>query len=123
MLGSAALVGFVSSTDLGRSRAFYEARLGLALVSTGELACVFDCAGTELRVTLVDSVAAAPYTVLGWNVPDIAGAVRELAVRGVEFVRYPALQQDALGIWSAPSGARVAWFRDPDGNTLSLTQR
>ena len=92
-------------------------------MSTGELACVFDCTGTELRVTLVDSAAAAPYTVLGWNVPDIAGAVRDLAGRGVEFVRYPALQQDALGIWSAPSGARVAWFRDPDGNTLSLTQR
>ena len=123
MLGSAALVGFVGSTDLGRSRAFYEERLGLSLVSTGELACVFDCTGTELRVTLVDSAAAAPYTVLGWNVPDIAGAVRDLAGRGVEFVRYPALQQDALGIWSAPSGARVAWFRDPDGNTLSLTQR
>ncbi len=123
MLGSAALVAFAGSTDLGRSRAFYEERLGLSLVSTGEQACVFDCAGTELRVTLVDSVAAAPYTVLGWRVPDIAGAVRELAGRGVEFVRYAALQQDALGIWRAPSGAHVAWFRDPDGNTLSLTQR
>ena len=123
MLGSAALVGFAGSTDLGRSRAFYEERLGLSLVSTSELACVFDCAGTELRVTLVDSLAAAPYTVLGWSVPDIAGAVRELAGRGVEFARYPALRQDALGIWSAPSGARVAWFRDPDGNTLSITQR
>ena len=123
MLGSAALVAFAGSADLGRSRAFYQDRLGLLLVSTGEQACVFDCGGTELRVTLVGSVAAAPYTVLGWRVPDIARAVRELAGRGVEFVRYPALQQDALGIWRAPSGARVAWFRDPDGNTLSLTQR
>jgi catechol 2,3-dioxygenase-like lactoylglutathione lyase family enzyme len=123
MLGSAPLVAFAGATDLGRSRAFYEERLGLSLVSTGEHACVFDCAGTELRLTLVGSVAAAPYTVVGWGVPDIADAVRELAGRGVEFVRYPALQQDALGIWRAPSGARVAWFRDPDGNTLSLTQR
>jgi catechol 2,3-dioxygenase-like lactoylglutathione lyase family enzyme len=123
MLGSAALVAFAGSTDLGRSRAFYQDRLDLLLVSTAEQACVFDCGGTELRVTLVGSVAAAPYTVLGWRVPDISGAVRELAGRGVEFARFPALEQDALGIWRAPSGARVAWFRDPDGNTLSLTQR
>jgi catechol 2,3-dioxygenase-like lactoylglutathione lyase family enzyme len=122
MLGSAALVAFAGSADLARSRAFYEARLGLTVAHADERVCVFDCAGTALRVTLVDSVTPAPYTVLGWNVPDAGTAVRGLAARGVEFMRYAALEQDSLGIWDAPSGARVAWFRDPDGNTLSLTQ-
>lgn len=91
-------------------------------MSADERVCVFDCGGTALRVTLVGAVVAAPYTVLGWSVADIALAVGSLMERGVEFARYPALAPDALGIWHAPSGALVAWFRDPDGNTLSLTQ-
>jgi catechol 2,3-dioxygenase-like lactoylglutathione lyase family enzyme len=122
MLGSAALVAFAGSTDLGRSRAFYEDRLGLSLVSTGEQACVFDCGGSELRVTLVGSVAAAPYTVLGWRVPDIGAAVEELMGRGVEFARFDGMEQDSLGVWTAPGGVRVAWFRDPDGNVLAVSQ-
>jgi catechol 2,3-dioxygenase-like lactoylglutathione lyase family enzyme len=122
MLGSANLVAFAGCADLDRSRAFYEERLGLPLVRADAIACVFDCGGTALRVTLVDTVVAAPYTVLGWSVADIVLAVRSLAQRGVGFARYPALEQDDLGIWHAPSGALVAWFHDPDGNTLSLTQ-
>jgi catechol 2,3-dioxygenase-like lactoylglutathione lyase family enzyme len=122
MLGSANLVAFAGSADLDRSRAFYEERLGLPLARADARACVFDCGGTALRVTLVGTVVAAPYTVLGWSVADIGLAVRSLAELGVEFARYPALEQDDLGIWHAPSGALVAWFHDPDGNTLSLTQ-
>jgi len=74
-------------------------------------------------VTAVREVARGGYTVLGWRVSDIVTAVRDLAVRGVTFVRYPGLSQDEHGIWTAPSGAQVAWFTDPDGNTLSLTQQ
>ena len=75
-----------------------------------------------LRVTAVPEVARGGYTVLGWRVADIAAAVRELTVRGVSFLRYDGMSQDEHGIWTTPNGARVAWFADPDGNTLSLTQ-
>jgi predicted enzyme related to lactoylglutathione lyase len=76
-----------------------------------------------LRVTTVDRVDPAPYTVLGWLVGDLDAALHRLDERGVEPVRYDAMEQDAGGIWTSPSGSRIAWFRDPDGNTLSLTQR
>jgi hypothetical protein len=75
-----------------------------------------------LRVTAVPEVAQAGYTVLGWQVGDIAASVRDLAARGISFLRYHGMDQDQDGIWTAPTGARVAWFADPDGNTLSLTQ-
>ncbi|HSS12083.1 MAG TPA: hypothetical protein VLL25_19510, partial [Acidimicrobiales bacterium] len=87
------------------------------------IACVFDSHGTTLRVTLVNELITAPYTILGWTVSDIPETVRGLATRGVQFVRYEGFGQDELGIWTAPSGDKVAWFKDPDSNTLSLTQR
>jgi predicted enzyme related to lactoylglutathione lyase len=83
---------------------------------------VVDANGTMLRVTAVPEVAQAGYTVLGWRVRDIAASVRDLAASGVTFLRYDGMSQDQDGIWTAPSGARVAWFADPDGNTVSLTQ-
>jgi hypothetical protein len=86
-------------------------------------AVAFDAHGTQLRVTAVEQRVAAPYTVLGWAVPDIAGTIRDLVARGVAFERYDGMDQDADGVWQAPSGARIAWFQDPDGNVLSLTQR
>jgi catechol 2,3-dioxygenase-like lactoylglutathione lyase family enzyme len=122
MLESAALVAFAASTDLDRSRAFYQDVLGLTLVSQDDFACVFDAGGTMLRVTAVGELARAPYTVLGWQVPDITPMTRALAAKGVTFHRYDGMSQDADGIWTAPGGARVAWFPDPDGNVLSLTQ-
>ena len=76
----------------------------------------------QTRYPSDETFTPQPFTVLGWAVRDIAQTVRELAARGVAFHRYGFMQQDDLGIWSAPSGARVAWFPDPDGNTLSLTQ-
>jgi catechol 2,3-dioxygenase-like lactoylglutathione lyase family enzyme len=121
-LESAELVAFVAVTDLDRARAFYEGTLGLAVVEESPIACVFSTGGTSLRVTLVDEVAAAAYTVLGWSVVDIDAGVRELEAAGVVFDRFEGMEQDELGIWTAPGGARIAWFTDPDGNRLSLTQ-
>ena len=122
MLGSAALVAFAPTTDLDRAHAFYGDTLGLELVTRDGFACQFDAHGTPLRVSLVDTLTPAPGTVLGWLVPDVHATVRALADRGVTFARYDGMGQDEDGVWTAPSGDHVAWFQDPDGNTLSLTQ-
>jgi catechol 2,3-dioxygenase-like lactoylglutathione lyase family enzyme len=122
MLSGAELVAFVPTADAARSRDFYEGTLGLPLVEQTQFACVYRAHNAELRVTVVPSTARAAYTVLGWRVPDIAAAAEWLCERGVELMRYEGLQQDALGVWKAPSGARILWFSDPDGNVLSLTQ-
>jgi catechol 2,3-dioxygenase-like lactoylglutathione lyase family enzyme len=115
-------VAFVATRDLGRAKEFYRDALGLHLVSEDEFALVFDAAGTMLRVTRVEKPAAAKYTVLGWQVRDIVETAKQLQQAHVVLERYPGMQQDELSIWNAPSGARVAWFKDPDGNTLSITQ-
>jgi catechol 2,3-dioxygenase-like lactoylglutathione lyase family enzyme len=122
MLKSCDVMAFVAARDAKRARRFYRDVLGLALESEDKFALTFDAAGTMLRVQIVDDLDAAPYTVLGWSVPDIAAAVKELVERGVSFERYAFMEQDPSGVWTAPSGARVAWFKDPDGNTLSITQ-
>ena len=83
---------------------------------------MLDAHGTTLRVTAVPEVARGGCTVLGWRVADIITEVRGLAARGVSFLRYDGMSKDEHGIWTAPGGAKVAWFADPDGNTLSLTQ-
>ena len=122
-LGGHPIVAFVATTDAERARTFYRDTLGLKLASDElPFALVFDAGGIMLRVTLVREIKPAPYTVLGWHVPDAAAAARRLAAAGVRLQRYEGLNQDELGIWHAPSGAQVAWFRDPDGNTLSITQ-
>jgi catechol 2,3-dioxygenase-like lactoylglutathione lyase family enzyme len=122
MLKSRPIVAFVATTDPKRAKIFYAKTLGLRLVSEDGFALVFDAGGTMLRVATVKTLQPAGYTVLGWMVPDIAKAVRALVKRGVTFQRYDGMGQDDLGIWSSPGGARVAWFTDPEGNTLSLTQ-
>lgn len=122
-LASSSLVAFVGVCDPDRAKSFYRDRLGLRLVSEElPFALGFDVQGTMLRVTVVPEVKPAKFTVLGWKVPDIQGAVSSLYKAGVEFQRYAGLQQDGLGIWTSPNGARVAWFHDPDGNILSVTQ-
>jgi predicted enzyme related to lactoylglutathione lyase len=123
VLGSAELVAFVPSTDLTRSAHFYGEALGLDVGEIDPYACVVRSGATALRITLVESFTPHPFTVLGWSVPDIADSVRVLAGRGVQTVRYEWMDQDQLGIWTAPSGDQIAWFVDPDGNTLSLSQR
>jgi catechol 2,3-dioxygenase-like lactoylglutathione lyase family enzyme len=119
VLGSCDLVAFVATTDAARARDFYGEALALRLVEETPFACVFDAHGTTLRVTVAERVA---YTVLGWTVPDIARAIRALEARGVGMVGYEGLDQDQLGLWRAPGGASIAWFKDPDGNTLSVSQ-
>lgn len=122
LLGSQKLVAFIATCDPARAKVFYRDTLGLRLVSEDKFALVFDAAGTMLRIATVQEVAAAKYTVLGWQVPDIVRTVKSLQQAHVTFERYPGMQQDDLGIWNSPNGAKVAWFKDPDGNTLSLTQ-
>ena len=122
MLGSSDLVAFAASADLSRARAFYEGVLGLPVLDQDDFACVFDANGTMLRVTAVREVSPAGYTVLGWRVADIEAAVRGLSARGVAFSRFDGMDQDDNGIWTSPGGSKVAWFTDPDGNVLSLTQ-
>jgi catechol 2,3-dioxygenase-like lactoylglutathione lyase family enzyme len=106
MLADAAFIGFIPVRDLATARVFYEETLGLRVVDDTPFALVLDAGGTMLRVTPVPGLAARPFTIAGWQVPDIGATVRALAGRGVEFTRY---------------GDRIAWFTDPDGNTLSLT--
>ena len=122
-LGLRKIMAFVATREPDRAKKFYRDTLGLRLVEEQlPFALVFDANGTMLRVTVVKELTAAPYTVLGWDVPDIAATARELAAAGVKLERYPGMAQDELGIWTSPSGAKVAWFKDPDGNVLSVTQ-
>ncbi len=120
--GSHKVVAFVATSKPARARSFYRDTLGLRLLNEDEFALAFDAHGTMLRVTVVKEVIAADYTVLGWQVPDIAAAAARLKTSGVGLQRYPGMGQDKQGIWTSPSGARIAWFKDPDGNTLSITQ-
>lgn len=122
MLASCDLVAFVPTVDPDRARSFYHETLGLPLVSESPVASVFQARNALLRVTAVERIEHRPYTVVGWHVADIAAAIRSLAGRGVTFARYEGIEQDDLGVWRAPDGTRIAWFLDPDGNTLSLTQ-
>ncbi len=124
ILAHSKLVAFVPTTDPERAQAFYEGVLGLPLASWEEpFALVFDANGSMLRVTIVGDHKPAPFTVLGWEVAAIESAVEQLEAAGVAFLRYAGLNEsDPHGIWTAPGGARIAWFHDPDGNVLSLTQ-
>jgi catechol 2,3-dioxygenase-like lactoylglutathione lyase family enzyme len=118
------LVAFVATTDSAKARAFYEGVLGLRLVEDEQpFALIFDANGIMLRVTVVREHNPAPFTVLGWGVKSIEDTVERLTAAGVEFQRCPGINEgDPKGIWTAPGGARVAWFKDPDGNVLSVTQ-
>ena len=122
MLKDARICAFLGATDLARARRFFEGLLGLAVVSLDGFALVLRGPNGLIRVTQVERAAGAPYTVLGWEVADIRTAVAALNQRGLVFSRYPGLVQDELGIWTAPSGSRVAWFQDPDANVLSIAQ-
>jgi catechol 2,3-dioxygenase-like lactoylglutathione lyase family enzyme len=125
MLQDGPLVAFVATARPDEARRFYVDVLGLRLSYEDNFALAFQVGRASLRVTKVtpEQFQPAGYTVLGWEVPDIQAAVTELAGRGVRFERYPEwMQQDAQGIWAAPGGAQIAWFKDPDGNTLSVSQ-
>ena len=122
-LSDHSIIGFVATSDPERAREFYGEKLALPLMEEQmPFALVYDAHGTMLRVPIVKKVHPAGYTVLGWKVPNIITAAKGLAAAGLKFERYPGMEQDELGIWTSPSGGKVAWFKDPDGNTLSISQ-
>ncbi|QJR38214.1 VOC family protein [Gemmatimonas groenlandica] len=122
MLGGAQPVAFLAITDVERAKAFYGDVLGLRLISDDPFALVFDLAGVSLRLQKLREFLPHSFTSLGWQVDDATAVIVALRARGVEFERYGFIEQDADGLWTAPGGTRVAWFKDPDGNLLSLTQ-
>ena len=119
-LADARLVSFIGVADLDAAERFYGGVLGLSLEDARPYALVADTGTTQLRITAVGAVHAAPHTVLGWQVADLEATVDALVAKGVQFQRYEGMEQDDRGIWTAPGNARIAWFHDPDGNTLSL---
>jgi catechol 2,3-dioxygenase-like lactoylglutathione lyase family enzyme len=123
MLGSMKIVAFVPTTDAARARAFYEGVLGLRFVNDDGFAMVLDANGIMIRVAKVGKdFSPAQFTILGWQVRGIEKAVAGLQAKGVQFERYGFLKQDESGIWTAPEGSKVAWFKDPDGNVLSVSE-
>ena len=123
MLGSTNIVAFIPTRDSEKAKAFYEGVLGLRFVSDDGFALVFDANGIMVRVAKVPpQFTPAQFTILGWQVTEIEKMVAGLQAKGVQFERYGFLKQDELGIWTAPTGDKVAWFKDPDGNILSVSQ-
>ncbi|HEX9161525.1 MAG TPA: VOC family protein [Thermoanaerobaculia bacterium] len=122
MLGTSKLIAFVGTTNGDRARQFYANVLGLKFIADETYALVFDANGVMIRVFKLDVLTPAQFTVLGWGVDDIHATIKGLRAKGVTFERYPHMQQDETGVWVSPSGAKVAWFKDPDGNVLSLTE-
>jgi catechol 2,3-dioxygenase-like lactoylglutathione lyase family enzyme len=125
MLETADLIAFIPTRNFQQSRNFYEQTLGLQFISKDAFALVFNANGVMLRIANVSTVQdfkPQPFTVLGWRVPSAENTVRKLVQKGVQFERFPGMQQSDLGIWRSPSGAQVAWFKDPDGNMLSITE-
>ncbi len=123
VLHSAKAIAFIVTRDRALAKTFYGDTLGFPVTHEDDFAAVFDLDGIMLRVSTVENHVAQSHTVLGWDVSDIAATVRALRYKGVVFTTYDGLGQDELGIWSAPgSTAKVAWFKDLDGNVLSLTQ-
>lgn len=117
------VVAFVTIRNVESARAFYRDTLGLRLVAEElPFALVFDAHGTMLRLAISPQSIPQPGTVLGWSVPEIENTVNNLRSAGVVFQRFEGMPQDELGIWNTPTGAKVAWFKDPDGNLLSLSQ-
>jgi len=122
MLASEKVMAFLATTDGERAKEFFRDRLGLTYLSEDPFAIVFDLNGIMLRISPVKSLTPQQFTVLGWQVGDIAETVASLHKAGVTFEKFGFPGQDENGIWSAPGGAKVAWFKDPDGNVLSVSQ-
>jgi predicted enzyme related to lactoylglutathione lyase len=122
MLNAQNIVAFLPTADATKARTFYETVLSLRVISEDRFALVLEANGTMLRVTNVQNFKPQQFTILGWDVTNIDEAVSDLNQRGIHFEEYGMAGQDERGIWKSPSGARVAWFKDPDGDVLSLTQ-
>jgi len=113
---------FLATSNPSASKIFYENKIGLSFISSDPYALVFKVGEVELRIQIVNSVTAAPYTSLGWSVNNLEKTIKRLSSNGVDFESYEHLEQDIHKIWHSPSGAKIAWFKDPDNNTLSLTE-
>jgi catechol 2,3-dioxygenase-like lactoylglutathione lyase family enzyme len=122
MLVSGKLVGFVPTTDYDQARAFYEGKLGFEFVSLDQYALVLRVGGHKIRIAKIPNFTPLQGTILGWEVEDINAVVTWLMKRGVTPEKYPFVQDRELGVWSTPNGDKVAWFKDPDGNILSVSQ-
>jgi len=120
VLHTAKVCAFVATTDREKAKAFYGGTLGFVLQSEDPYGTVFAMNDASLRITPLPEFNAAPYTVLGWNVADVSGTVKALTEAGIIFERYSFLEQDEFGIWTSGE-AQVAWFKDPDGNVLSIS--
>jgi catechol 2,3-dioxygenase-like lactoylglutathione lyase family enzyme len=118
------MIGFIAVSDPAQAKAFYGDVLGFRFTREDDHALAFDANGTTLRLNKARDHKPAHGTVLGWEVADIDAAIRELTSRGVKFEQFnlPFMKQDESGVWTSPGGDRVAWFRDPDGNVLSVSQ-
>jgi len=122
MLSRCDLIGFIPTKDPAGARTFYEQTLGLHFLSDDAFALVMEAKGNMIRIVHVKDFTPFPFTILGWEVANIEKEVDALAARGIAFKRYSWLQQSESGVWTSPGGAKVAWFQDPDGNILSLSQ-
>ena len=121
-LGDHDLIAFSQTVHPEKAKAFYGGVLGLNLVEDSPFAIAFRSGRTSLRIQKVQSFSPSPFTTLGWQVPHVRAAAQQLVAKGVSFQRYEGMKQDDLGIWLSPGGSQICWFKDPDGNTLSLTQ-
>ena len=122
MLASAKMVGFIPTTDYERARAFYEGKLGFHFISHDQFALVLSVGAHKIRITKIPNFTPLQGTILGWEVQDIEAVAQWLTDRGVPPEKFPFAQNQQLGIWTAPSGDRVAWIKDPDGNILGVSQ-
>ena len=122
MLSTTKLKAFLPTSGSEKAKSFYQGVLGLKLISEDSYALEFEVNGTLLRITVVESFTPHSFTVLGWDVEDIRSMILSLTEKGVTFERYGFLRQDDLGVWTSPGGTEVAWFKDPDGNLLSLSE-
>jgi len=121
-LSESKMIGFIPSTNLGNAKIFYSDQLGLQLLDQNEYALEYKVGDTILRINKVSESISSDYTIFGWQVDDIGVSVKTLTDSGIDFIRFDGMQQDGLGICMFPGGSKVAWFKDPDGSTLSLTQ-
>jgi catechol 2,3-dioxygenase-like lactoylglutathione lyase family enzyme len=122
MLASMNMIGFLLTKDYDKARAFYEGNLGFEFVSLDHFALVMRAGKTMIRIVKVPTFTPLQSTVLGWEVGDIEAVVDWLMKRGVVFEKYPFVEDKERGIWNAPGGSKVAWFKDPDGNVLSVAE-
>ena len=123
MLQKNDIVAFVPTNDAQKSKAFYKDVLGLKFVSDDGFALVFNANGTMIRIARAGKFTPQQFTILGWQVKKIEQVVKKMQAKGVEFLHFPGMGQGESGVWNAPDGAaKVAWFRDPDGNTLSVSE-